>query len=312
MSKRTLILSIISVILLLIAGLSYYFKTSFSSSGIILPFTSPTPQYVPSASTLDQIFSSNRTWTATLSAGHLRTLVSTGDVIPARSVNFGATKKNNFRWPFEKTADILRSADVTVINLETPLIKNCPVTNEGMIFCGDGRNIEGLVYAGVDVASLVNNHIENQGIKGVEETVRLLESQNIISVISNPTYKDFRDLQFAFLGYNDLEPPGIEKEKIIREVGDARKNASVVVVSIHWGNEYTSMPSARQNELAHLAVDAGADLVLGNHPHWIQPVEIYKDKLIVYAHGNFIFDQMWSEKTKEGVVGRSLSTMISL
>jgi poly-gamma-glutamate synthesis protein (capsule biosynthesis protein) len=80
--------------------------------------------------------------------------------------------------------------------------------------------------------------------------------------------------------------------------------ADIIIVAFHWGIEYTDMPSERQKQLAHLAVDSGADLVLGNHPHWIQPVEIYQDKLIVYAHGNFVFDQMWSEKTREGVIGR--------
>lgn len=68
--------------------------------------------------------------------------------------------------------------------------------------------------------------------------------------------------------------------------------------------EYTDQPTQRQKELAHLAIDTGADLVIGNHPHWIQPVEIYKNKLIVYAHGNFVFDQMWSAKTREGIIGR--------
>ena len=56
--------------------------------------------------------------------------------------------------------------------------------------------------------------------------------------------------------------------------------------------------------MAHLAIDSGADLIIGNHAHWIQPLEIYKDKLIMYAHGNFIFDQMWSQETREGVVGK--------
>jgi poly-gamma-glutamate synthesis protein (capsule biosynthesis protein) len=77
-----------------------------------------------------------------------------------------------------------------------------------------------------------------------------------------------------------------------------------VVVSFHWGVEYVTEPTQRQIDLAHLAIDAGADIILGNHPHWVQPVEIYKDKCIIYAHGNFVFDQEWSEETKRGVVGR--------
>ena len=111
------------------------------------------------------------------------------------------------------------------------------------------------------------------------------------------------------MGYNEV---GIEnqavfddlKNRIKREIGTAKQNSDLVIVSFHWGIEYTTQPKPRQKELAHLAIDSGADLIVGNHPHWIQPVEVYKDKLIVYSHGNFVFDQMWSQKTREGMVGK--------
>ncbi len=85
----------------------------------------------------------------------------------------------------------------------------------------------------------------------------------------------------------------------------------VLAVALHWGAEYVSLPQRSPGiaeddpvEIAHLAVDAGADLVIGNHPHWVQAVELYKGKFIAYAHGNFIFDQMWSYETRVGVIGR--------
>ena len=89
-----------------------------------------------------------------------------------------------------------------------------------------------------------------------------------------------------------------------KEIQKLRNTVDVLVVSMSWGEEYTATPSARQKELAHFIIDSGADLILGNHPHWIQPVEIYQGKYIVYAHGNTIFDQMWSEETKIGVIGK--------
>ena len=121
----------------------------------------PTQQiFVPSPLTLDTIFS-DYTWTATLSAERLTTVIATGDVLTAREVNRLTTQKENFHWPFEKTAEVLQSGDVTIINLETPLVENCPTTSTGMIFCGDTRNIEGLIFAGVDVINLANNHMGN-------------------------------------------------------------------------------------------------------------------------------------------------------
>ncbi len=122
-------------------------------------------------------------------------------------------------------------------------------------------------------------------------------------------YKNIRGEKFAFLGYNDItkrqDGVSLADEKTMqKEIEEARKHADIVVVAFHFGAEYQAQPDKRQKELAHLAIDSGTDIVIGNHPHWIQPVEIYKDKFITYAHGNFVFDQMWSQKTREGVIGR--------
>lgn len=268
------------------------------------------PQFVPEPLTLEKIFAENHGWTATLSGERVRTLVATGDVIPARAVNFKTVQDNNFLWPFEKTAEVLKKADVTLINLESPLMEGCPVTTEGMIFCGDPKHIEGLSFAGVDVANLANNHLENWGLQGVESTASILEGAKILPIgINNPQFIERAGLKVAFLGYNDVGGGQVissvdDEEKVVAEIKQAKDLADLVIVSFHWGEEYTALPTERQKELAHLAVDSGADLIIGNHPHWLQPVEIYKNKLIVYAHGNFIFDQMWSEETKKGVVGR--------
>ena len=315
MIKKALILEFIITILIAVFLLKRFFyePKNFLPESISLSPSAPTitekPLFTPSFPTLNQIFQDDHTWIATLSAERTRTLIATGDVIPARSVNFQATQRNNFKWSFEKTADILRSADLTLINLESPLINDCLLTNEGMIFCGDPRHLEGLKYAGVDVANLANNHLGNYEEKGIQSTINLLKTADILSTGTLETIiKDIRGVRFAFLGYNEIghsEPmlSWVDKEKITQEIKEAKQRTDIIIVSFHWGIEYTDQPTKRQQDLAYLAIDAGADLIIGNHPHWIQPVEIYKDKLITYAHGNFIFDQMWSEKTKQGVVG---------
>lgn len=269
-----------------------------------------TSEFTPSTPSLEQIFSDNHNWLATLSAERKRVLIATGDIIPARSVNYKVVTLHNFNWPYEKTAEVLKNSDITFINLETPLTHNCPKTQTGMIFCGDQRNVEGLLYAGVDIASLANNHAGNYGASGVEETISLLNQKGILTTgVNGPLIKDVRGIKFAFLGYNDITTPqpgisNVDEEKIKNEIADAKTRSNIVVVAYHWGVEYRNQPDARQKYLGHLSIDSGADLVIGNHPHWIQPVELYKNKLITYAHGNFVFDQEWSQKTKEGVVGR--------
>ena len=236
-------------------------------------------------------------------------LITTGDVIPARSVNHISTNKNNFKWAFENIAPLLKSADITFINMEAPLIKNCPLTDEGFIFCGDERHSEGLLYSGVDVVNYANNHMSNYGVEGIDNTKNILDSVGILSVglSSGPVYKTVKGVSFAFLAYNSLGVPEpllsyADKEKMKREISAVDNAADVVVVGMQWGEEYTTQITSLQKELAHLAVDSGADLVIGNHPHWIQPAEIYKSGVILYAHGNLIFDQMWSLETRQGIL----------
>jgi poly-gamma-glutamate capsule biosynthesis protein CapA/YwtB (metallophosphatase superfamily) len=273
----------------------------------------PSPSTLPYP-TLNTIFTQPHDWTATISTEKKITLIATGDIIPARSVNFQTYQQKDPLWAYKKIADFTSSGDLTFINLETPLITNCPLTQEGMVFCGDVRHLQGLKLLGVDVASLGNNHAGNHGEKGLQETVKLLESQGIAATGVDDTnhsavFKEIKGVKFAFLGYNDITSPqpgvlDVDLDRIKKDIAQAKSQADVVVVTYHWGVEYRDQPDDRQKELGHFTIDAGADLVIGNHPHWIQPVELYKGKLITYAHGNTIFDQMWSQKTREGVIGK--------
>lgn len=241
----------------------------------------------------------------------LRVLVVTGDIIPARYTNYKLTLRNDFTYPFKATLDQLKDGDLRFANLEAPLMKNCPVQTSGMQFCGNARFVEGLKYANINLVNLANNHSGNYGYDGVDETIALLKDANIgVTGWGEIYYTNVRGMKFAFLGYNGV---GIrlDREKIKRQVAEAHKNADVVVVQFHWGKEYVSVPAIEPGvadddprEFGRLAIDAGADLIIGNHPHWVQGVEVYKGKLITYAHGNFIFDQNFSRETREGVIGR--------
>lgn len=311
------LLSIGILVFLLCVGIYRYLRVSIPVSTPLVVLSEKmehlmgvvsTPVSAPQI-TLDRIFGTDHTWIRTLPEEHTVTMIATGDVIPARSVNYKMVNGKGFRWPFEKTADVLSGADLTVINLETPLLASCPTTVEGMLFCGDARAVEGLTYAGVDIATLGNNHVGNHYIEGVEETKSILTRAGITSVSEGITYKDLKGMRFAFLAYNDIGTPeaGVpwaDENKIQTDIREARLHADIVIVAYHWGEEYVTMPGDRQVALAHLSVDAGADVVLGNHPHWIQPIELYKEKFIIYAHGNFVFDQEWSPETKLGVIGR--------
>ena len=325
MQKSTIILCLVGLLAILFLLFSLQQKPSPQSPNPVKQEITPdrTSSFTPAPLSLEHIFAKDHSWTATLSAERKRVIVATGDVIPARAVNYETIKRNDFTWPFQKTADVVKDADITFINLETPLLHACPVTQQGMIFCGDAKHVEGLLLAGVDIASLANNHAGNYQEKGVEETVQLLQDTGIAVVGTatiNPTVIDIRGMKFAFLGYDDITTPqpgvaNVDEETIKKDIANAKTQADYVIVTYHWGVEYRDQPDDRQIYLGHFTIDAGADLVIGNHPHWIQPVEMYKpslpspdgerkNKLITYAHGNYIFDQMWSEETKKGVICR--------
>jgi poly-gamma-glutamate synthesis protein (capsule biosynthesis protein) len=179
-----------------------------------------------------------------------------------------------------------------------------------MVFCGSQKHIEGLKAGKVTIANFANNHMGNWGLEGIEQTKKLMEDNGIrISGLEKPAIMEVQGTKVAFLGFDDIgpyvSPIARADEKVMeKEIIEAKKQSDVVIVSMNWGVEYTDKPTERQVLLSHLAIDSGADLVIGNHPHWIQPVELFKGKVIMYAHGNTIFDQMWSEKTKEGVIGK--------
>ena len=242
----------------------------------------------------------------------IRTLLVTGDVIPARGVDYYANVRHDFLWPFRPTAAYTRNADVTYINLESPLFAGCQVNpGPSFTFCGDARFVDGLTLMGADVANLANNHLTNYGAEGVTLTDQLLHKHGIqTSGLGPVAVIDVRGIKFGFIGFNGVGR-AIDKTALKAGIGRARQLADVVVVQFHWGKEYERQPMPDRGVptpddpvvIGHDAIDWGADIVIGNHPHWYQGIEIYHDKLITYAHGNFVFDQMWSEETREGVIG---------
>jgi poly-gamma-glutamate synthesis protein (capsule biosynthesis protein) len=280
------------------------------------PSPSPSPSPPPALS-LASIFDTAPNLTG-LDPKRVVTMVVTGDVIPARNVNEQLISRNDFLWPFRPTIDYLKSGDLLFTDLEAPLVAGCVRFNAGFKpFCGDPRFIDGLTYAGVNVANLSNNHLTNYGQPGTDSTIKLLTDHGIqpagLGLIAHLTVKGVR---FAFLGFSGVGVR-VDPAELKREIAVARPTADVVVVQFHWGKEYVLTPQATSDGIApddpkvigRLAVDDGADLVIGNHPHAVQGVEIYRGRLIAYAHGNFVFDQMWTpdpgqEDPRNGVIGK--------
>lgn len=241
-------------------------------------------------------------------------LVFGGDIMLSRTVNSKMVKYGNYSWPFLEIANIFREADLAIANLESPFLKNSNyhVPSGSFSFKADPQSVSGLVLAGFDVLSLANNHILNQGKKGVEDTKEIL-SENKISFSglteNNVLIKESKGVKFSFLSYTYNNDSKLianlgDLNKLQEDIAIAKQNSDFVIVMMHAGTEYVLKPNKQQQDFAHAAIDYGADLVIGHHPHWPQVVENYQNKTIIYSLGNLIFDQMWSEETSSGILAR--------
>lgn len=218
--------------------------------------------------------------------------------------------------------DLISSADIALANMEESAPDRFTFHRHGTVFTGNPALLAGVARAGIDVASCASTHIGDGGRAGILQTVASMKRYGIaafgcgvnLAAARRPAMFTIDGTTVAILGYDGISAKyygatattigdaPLDGDYIKADVAAARAaGAQVVIVYPHWGTEYTFGPTALQQRLAHLAIDAGADIVIGNHPHWVQSVEVYKGKPIWYALGNFTFDQSWSEPTLEGI-----------
>jgi len=263
-----------------------------------------------------------------LPAGHEPVcLVAVGDIMLSRGVAAASERHGDWGHPLAKVKDILREGDLVFGNLENPVTPGRKISLPEMVLRAGPGTVPALKDAGFNLLSLANNHAMDFGRRGLLDTLQYLDQAGINYAGAGKTQAEagsakflkVKGLKLAFLAFCDpvLAPasyrapepdaPGVafrEPEKIKTAVKNAAEKSDFVVVSLHAGAEYRPEPGHIQVQYARSAIDAGADLVLGHHPHVVQKVEKYRGKYIFYSLGNFIFDQMWSRPTREGLVAR--------
>lgn len=228
------------------------------------------------------------------------TLAAVGDVMLGRSVMEQMEKRGDWTWPFEQTYERLAAADITVGNLEAPLVTGCFQKENRYVLCSKPEAKAGLVKAGFDVVSLANNHTLNWGQAGYQETEKVLTAEGIEAVDSEQwAVKTVCGLRVGFIGLDDVSQT-LDLVEMRDQVASMAATVDIPVVLIHWGIEYVNEPVPRQREVANVLSEAGAKVVIGHHPHWTQPAEYVGETLVFWSLGNFVFDQMWSEETRLG------------
>ncbi|MCX6731600.1 MAG: CapA family protein [Candidatus Parcubacteria bacterium] len=243
-------------------------------------------------------------------------LVFTGDIMLDRGVEKSVIKNfnNDFSFLFQGV-DFLKNADISFGNLEGPISDTGKNLGNLYSFRMDPAAIGALKEAGFDVLSVANNHIGDWGRTAFDDTLLNLRNKDIepCGEKIDPAIIEKNNLKIGFLCFSDVGPiwlKAFETQNGILIYDDSAKeiikNASdkvdILVVSFHFGEEYKKEYNKRQEEISHLAIDNGAKIVIGHHPHVIQDTEFYKNGLIAYSLGNFIFDQNFSEETMKGLV----------
>ena len=229
--------------------------------------------------------------------------------VTKRTGNAGAMRK------------LIKGADIAIANFENPAPNRIRWHTSGTVFSADPGMIDGLVSAGIDYVSLANNHIGDAGDAGILQTIANLKERGLaysgagkdLTAARKPAMLEANGIKVAVLGYDAIArgyfaakgEPGSAQLSLTRARGDIRRardaGADLVIIFPHWGTEYRAMPFAAQQRLARDIIDAGADMIIGNHAHWAAAMEVYEGKPIWYALGNFVFDQTWSEPTMEGI-----------
>lgn len=249
-------------------------------------------------------------------------ITAVGDIMTGSHVTRFLDAHGN-GYPFDSTRHVLNKRGMTIGNLEAPYGTSGVKFDKKFNFMIHPRYSSGLKSAGLDVVTLANNHMMDYGEEALRSTLQTLDSLGIaysgagvdLDHARMPSVLEQDSVTVAFLGCSMTYPAefwaGKERagtwypteRSLVDQIRLCEEIADYTVVSFHWGQERRDSPKDYQTHFAHLAIDTGADLVLGHHPHVLQGVEIYKNRLIIYSLGNFAFGS-YSYSARESIILR--------
>jgi poly-gamma-glutamate synthesis protein (capsule biosynthesis protein) len=233
-------------------------------------------------------------------------MLAFGDMMLDRYIKI-SIDKYGIDYPFQNIKSALAGNDLTLANLEGAFTDFLPnkAGPDMASFTFDPKLIPGIKNLGFNILSEANNHSHDFGGAGLSQSQAYLEQNGIdyFGTFSNygkiSTVENINGVKIGFVGYDELSDTGFDN--VIAEIKNLKPAVDHVVVMAHWGIELNTANSEDQQDKGRQFVDAGADLVLGAHPHVVQPLEVYKGRLIFYSLGNFVFDQIFSAQVQRGL-----------
>ncbi|MDD5433209.1 MAG: CapA family protein [Candidatus Pacebacteria bacterium] len=251
-------------------------------------------------------------------------LMAVGDIMLGRGVEYMINKygQGDFDFPFNEITNYLNSADILFGNLEGPISNRGIRVGSIYSFRFSPTSTLALKNVGFDVLSIANNHMFDYQPIALQDTMVRLQEAGIDYVGAGLNeqeafglkIKEIQGAKIGFLAFENLGPAnwkaGLDKTgmawiswdftKVKEIIAQSKQKVDILLVSLHAGQEYQILPDDFQKDFAKMAITAGADLIIGHHPHVIQPLEKYNSGWIAYSLGNFVFDQYFSPETMEG------------
>jgi poly-gamma-glutamate capsule biosynthesis protein CapA/YwtB (metallophosphatase superfamily) len=250
-------------------------------------------------------------------------MIFAGDIMATRGVEASVNKNfaGDYNALFENLG-FIKTFDIAFANLEGPSSDKGRNVGSKFSFRMNPKVLEAIKGAGIDILSIANNHMGDWTVEAFKDTITRLKENGILFAgggmntleAETPTIIEKNGIKIGFLAFSDVGPiwmqakentPGIliaETPRFPEIIQNASKQVDFLIVSFHYGDEYKPIHNERQEILSRKAVDNGAKLVIGHHPHVIEDTEVYKGGFIAYSLGNFIFDQSWSEPTMKGML----------
>ena len=247
------------------------------------------------------------------------TVSMVGDCTLGTDVNFDQSTsfdafyqmKNDPGYFFQNVKDIFTADDFTVANMEGTLTTSNDRQQKTFAFKGNPSYTEILTQGGVEATNLANNHSHDYGDQSYEDTIQYLEAAGITTFGYDRTaVMDVKGIKVGLIGIYELKDGLGRQQQVIDTIQEVKdQGAQVIIVSFHWGTEKSNIPDDIQKTLAHLAIDQGADLVVGHHPHVLQGLEKYQGKNIVYSLGNFCFGGNKNPSDKDTMIFQQTLTV---
>jgi poly-gamma-glutamate capsule biosynthesis protein CapA/YwtB (metallophosphatase superfamily) len=246
--------------------------------------------------------------------------IATGDLNLAHWLTPIIDKKG-YAYPFKYLKEQLTSADLVFTNLEAPICEDGKPYPKEFVFKIPEKHVQVLKSGNINLISLANNHILDYGLPCLKSTVQLLRSENMFYAGAGLDFKsahkpavfEINNIKIAFFAFSMTLPEyffatdstggtAYPHRQILKDsIAYYNDKVDHIIVSFHWGEELNAFPVEYQKNYAHLAIDNGADIILGHHPHILQGIEVYKNKIIIYSLGNFIFAS-YSNKAADSIL----------